>query len=237
MNAYNDTYRLRFQQNSKIATVLILVPILGVLLITLPLTILKSALPEWMIFGIVMLSVFLIVCFTIYLVINKTTVDCIVRLTEEGFQYELLESSFMYTRKKFFSTWDNVSNISDSADTKNDLTFYQISFIAPSFTATFNFKQGYESDVHFFWNELQRYKNQFNIVRAKNGLIDSKGFYDTRSAWLLTQIAYLTMLALMFMKLTYSDAISWWRIAIFAVLTTTWLVNYHINRAKRRGEG
>lgn len=236
MEKVNGSYQLRFQQNSKIALVLVLVPIVGVLVILLPLAFIDIVLPEWALFIFVMIAIIMVVLFTIFLVVKKTTVDCSVHLNEEGIQYELLESSFMYPRKKFFSTWDNVSNISDNIDTKNDLIFYQVSFIEPDFTATFNYKQGSEGDVQFFWNDLMRYKNQFNLVHKSGKKIGSRGFYDTKAAWFLTQITYLMLLGVFFMKVTYPDTISWWRIVGFMAFAIMWLVNYHTNRLRRKKE-
>lgn len=233
MEKLNNGYQLRFQQNSKIAIVLVIVPIIGVLIMLLPLALIPTELPEWLLFVCIMLGIIFIVGFTIYLVINKTVVDCWVTVNADGFQYELQQSSFMYSRKKFFSAWDNISNISDSTDTKSSLTFYQVGFTSPKFTATFNFKQGYESDVQFFWNDLQQYKNQFNIEHATTRRISSKGFYDTKWAWVLTQLTYLMFLVLAVVKINFPDTLTWWRMTGFLCVASVWLINYHTNRSKK----
>lgn len=233
MEKLNNRYQLRFQQNCKIAIVLVIVPIIGVLILLLPLAIISTDVPDWLLFICIMLGIIFIVGVTIYLVINKTVVDCWVTLNADGFQYELQQSSFMYARKKFFTTWDNISNISDNTDTKSSLTFYQVGFTSPRFTATFNFKQGCESDVQFFWNDLQRYKNQFNLEHAAKKQISDKGFYNAKWAWLLTQLTYVIFLALAVIKFNFPDILSWWRIAGFLCIASVWLINYHINRSKK----
>ncbi|MGG9971908.1 hypothetical protein ACQ33O_08965 [Ferruginibacter sp. SUN002] len=234
MENREGSYLLKFQQNNKIALVLILVPVLGVLLLLLPLVLLNINLPEWGLFGIIMLAIVLVVIFTIYLVVKKTTVDCNVYLSEEGFGYELQQSSFLYSRKKFFSSWENISNISDNIDTKNDLIFYQVSFTDPKFTATFNYKQDHEADIQAFWSDLMRYKNQFNLVHKNGKQISDVGFYETRTAWLLTQITYLLLLGVFFVKVVYPYAISWWRVISFIAFALLWLVNYHTNRLRKK---
>ncbi|UEG49005.1 hypothetical protein LK994_10190 [Ferruginibacter lapsinanis] len=236
MESGNNGYQLRFQQNSKIALVLVVVPIVGVLLMLFPLAFLNVEIPEWGLFTIIMIGIIFIVGFTIYLVINKTVVDCNVTINADGFRYELQGASFMYPRKIFFSTWDNISNISDSTDTKSSLTFYQVGFISPAFTATFNFRQGYESDVHFFWSDLQRYKNHYNIQHGKMKRIGSKNFYDAGWAWLLTQLIYLMLLSIAVIKFNYPDLLSWWRITGFVCFALIWLVNYHTNRKQKNNQ-
>ncbi|MES2431039.1 MAG: hypothetical protein V4556_08880 [Bacteroidota bacterium] len=234
MENTDETYTLRYQQNTKIAMVLILVPVIGVLLILLPLGLITIDLPDWLVFGLIMIGIISVVAFTIYLVMKKTIVDCCVRLTKDGFEYELTESSFLYRRKKFFSSWENISNISDNLDTKNDLTFYQVSFISPDFTASFNYKPGYENDVLTFWNHLLYYKNEFNLQHKNNKQIGNKGFYDTRAAWILTQVTYLALLGILYIKLVYPDMLNWWRAIGFMAFALVWLGNYHTNRKRKK---
>lgn len=227
-----QTFKLQLQRPNLIVWTFILVPLVGVALLLLLLLNLPFHLTDWMILIGSFVFMGLMIAITLWLITKKLSVPCAITVDEKGLRYVLLKSTFFSGRKEFFSTWDNIDNISENLNTQKNMNFYLVRFKEPSFTISLDCSKEHEAEGVAFYKLLIFYTNLYNETNTAKP-ITTKGFYESRWAKTLTHITLATLVVVLGCKLYNSTAISWWNVAAFGAFAISWLANVYANKKRK----
>lgn len=230
---FMKTFKLQMQRTKMVVLTLFIVPLSGVALLLSFLLNYDQPIPDWALLTGSFVFMALLIVATVWVTKHKAVVPCSIIIDENGLKYILQKKSFLYRRKEFFATWDNIKNIGESFNVQTSTSFYQISFKQPSFTINLDAIKGQEEDATTFYQQLVYFKNLYNVSHAQKE-ITSKGFYDSWWARALTHVTYVFILLIIGIKLFKPEVLTWWRIAGFCAFAITWLINFHANARKKK---
>jgi hypothetical protein len=223
-------YRLLYSKNSVLILAMILIPILGVgvmfgILLNLP-----KDLPDWIIYSLIVFFLIILVIFLLIIIKKWLNVPCQAFANENGISFKFEKRNFFYKYNDFFSGWENVTNISDTAYNEQG-NFYQITFKNPSFTANFSAIKTHEENAEKFFNELTYYQDLYNLSHPKTP-ISSKSFYENTWARIITWLFYILIGAVPIIYFTTDINIDWWRVTSLLCFGSIWIGNYYKNTKK-----
>lgn len=223
-------YRLLYSKNSVLIMAMILIPIFGVGLMFAILLNLPKDLPDWTIFSFIIFFLFVLVVSLLYIIKKWLNVPCNTFVNETGISFKFEKKNFFYKYNDFFSGWENVTNISETAYNEQG-NFYQITFKNPSFTANFSAIKAKEEHAEKFFNELTYYQDLYNLSHPKTQ-ISSKTFYESLWARMITWLFYILVIAIPILYFTTDKNIDWWRVTSLLCFGSIWIGNYYKNTNK-----
>lgn len=223
-------YRLLYSKNSVLILAMILIPIFGVGLMFAILLNLTKDLPDWTIFSFIIFFLFVLVISLLYIIKKWLNVACNTFVNESGISFKFEKKNFFYKYNDFFSGWENVTNIAETAYNEQG-NFYQITFKNPSFTANFSAIKAEEEHAQKFFNELTYYQDLYNLSHPKTQ-ISSKSFYESTWARMITWLFYILVIAIPILYFTTDKSVDWWRITSLLCFGSIWVGNYYKNTKK-----
>ncbi|TCC93449.1 hypothetical protein EZ428_01375 [Pedobacter frigiditerrae] len=209
---------------------MILIPTFGMDIMFVILLNLPKDLPDWIIYGLIVFFLIVLVVSLLLMIKKWLNVPCKTFVNESGISFKFEKKNFFYKYNTFFSGWENVTNISDTAYNEQG-NFYQITFKNPSFTANFSAIKTEEEDAEKFFNELTYYQDLYNLSHPKIP-ISSKNFYESTLARMITLLFYILVIAIPMVYFTTDKNIDWWRVISLFCFGSIWVGNYYKNTKK-----
>jgi hypothetical protein len=225
-----ETFRLLYNKTNVIILAIVAIPIVSVGLLFACLFNLPRNSPDWLVIGIICVYLVLLVLGVLYGINKKASIPCKVTVNEKGVGFEFEKSSFLYKIDKFFSGWENITNISENFY-DGEANFYRITFNNPSFTANFSAIKGEEAGAEKFYSELAYYQELYNL-NHQEAPIRSKNFYETIWARLITWLFYSMAILVIAMYFLSPKAFEWYRTISLFCFGSIWIGNYYKNTKK-----
>jgi hypothetical protein len=230
------TYRLKVNQQWKIALALIFIPVFFMLLY-IGLVLAFRDLPGWAVLLAVIIALAASLAVTLFVVFRWLTVEADIILNEQGFHFKLVrETPFMHLHE-FHCNWENIENVSINEDSQHDSIFYSIHFRNPgmSLYLTDTPKQSIgDGTGSAFWQEISKYVEQFNNSTQSPSLkIRNIGFYEKPWAKAFTYFTMIFTVLIVLASVFSPDEGTWWRAIAFSAFAIPWLLNYYRAKSKR----
>ncbi|WP_316769555.1 hypothetical protein [Pedobacter frigiditerrae] len=223
-------YRLLYSKNTVLILAMVLIPISGMGVMFAILLNLPKDLPDLIIYILIVFFLIILVLSLLLIIKKYLNIPCKTFVDETGISFKFEQKNVFYKYNDFFSGWENVTNISDTAYNEQG-NFYQITFKNPSFTANFSAIKGEEENAEKFFDELTYYQDLYNLSNP-NTLISSKSFYESTWARMITWLFYILVIAVPIIYFTTDKSIDWWRIISLFCFGSIWVGNYYKNTKK-----
>ncbi len=223
-------FRLSYNKTNVIILATVVIPVLSIGLLFTFLFSLPKHTPDWIIISIICISLILMAGAVLYFVTKKAVIPCKITVNDYGVSFKLEHSSFIYKRDDFYSSWENITNVSEN-DYNGEANFYRITFKNPSFTANFSAIKGEEAEAEEFYSELVYYQELYNL-NHQEAPIQSRNFYETIWARLITWLFYLMIMIITTLYITSSKEMDWYRTISLLCFGSIWVGNYYRNTKK-----
>jgi hypothetical protein len=231
------TYRLKVNQQWKIALALIFIPIFFTLLYVAFILQFRN-LPGGAILAAVIFIILASLAVTLFAVFNWLTVECEISMDEKKFHFKLLRKTPFMHLHVFSSNWENIENAALNEDRQHDSIFYSIQFRNPGLTL-------YLSDIpkqpigdgsgSEFWKALSRHIEQYNSgVNAPEMQIHNIGYYEKPWAKVFTYFTFVFYILILLASVFSGDGRAWLRAVAFSAFAIPWLLNYYRAKKNRR---